>query len=381
MRNFTVSDYLYALQPDLPVELVSPANFVDMVRLTSRLPGALTDFLGLECHLTHDGTPADLSLCASVRNRGREVLAGNHPSDGFPETFAPQSVWRQLYDFAALWCEPSSALYSKVRNVWLEFDLADPPPPIPVPNVLFGSEHIRPNEPHAWLTQTALPCLSGSPVPQALEKNLVRCIQTLPRDARVFQIGMMLARDVHSIRICIRGLRGARIARYLSEVGWHGGCREFEQMLDALACRVDQIDLDLDIGERVGPKIGLECSFQDKPSPDREPRWLDLMDYLVERRLCLPLKRQALLAYPGVAHEWSRRGVYPAALLALSELLYPRFVSLISRGLHHIKITFQDGQPQEAKAYLSARHHWFPAHSAKPRVRERHQAGETTSAI
>lgn len=356
MRD-TVSDYLAALAPDLPKELISGSDLANMQRLTTCLPGALTDFLGFECRLQVCGAPADLSLCASVRNRGREIL-GHHPNDDFAG-LESQPVWRRLFDFAALWCTSSSVLCSNVRNVWLEFDLVDPPPTIPIPNILFGSEHIRADEPREWLTQTALPLLAGSSIPRTLNENLETCIQALPPGTRVFQIGMMFAREVALIRICIRGLRGDQIPNYLDQVGWPGASEELEQTLDTLAPLVDRIDLDLDVGEQVSPKIGLECSFQDKPLPAQEPRWFAFLDYLVDRGLCLESKREALLAYPGVADEWSRRKVYPAGLLTLSALLNPRLISAFSRELHHIKITFRDGHPLEAKAYLSARHHWI----------------------
>ena len=122
---------------------------------------------------------------------------------------------------------------------------------------------------------------------------------------------------------------------------------------------VDRVCLGLDVGDIVAPKVGLECYYVPKRAPSQEPRWYAFLDYLVEAGLCTDVKRAALLRYPGYAHEDSHREQWPEPLLTISRLQSSQYLSTIARGLHHIKIVFEDARPVQAKAYLSIDHLWL----------------------
>jgi hypothetical protein len=93
------------------------------------------------------------------------------------------------------------------------------------------------------------------------------------------------------------------------------------------------------------------------------PRWRIFLEELVARGLCLPAKRDALLAYPGQSSEETDPEWWPADLIRVSRFLGQRTTSALWRALHHVKIAYQPGRADaspalEAKAYLAVMQRW-----------------------
>ena len=145
------------------------------------------------------------------------------------------------------------------------------------------------------------------------------------------------------------------------EVELYDGGTAFHALIGELAPFVDRVNIDLDIPGSLSPKLGMECSLFPKHSPDSPRRWRALLDYAVRRGLCMPSKADALLRFPGEATESSDAARWPESLRQLSRLMGARYLSVLTRGLHHLKIVYRAGAPLRAKAYLSVRHSWVPA--------------------
>jgi len=141
--------------------------------------------------------------------------------------------------------------------------------------------------------------------------------------------------------------------------GWRGRAAELDALIHELMTLVDAVCLGIDVGEDIGPNVGIECYYIPKRPPSLEPRWYVLLDFLVEKGLCTPQKRAALLQYPGYAHEDSDRDQWPEFLLSMSRLQSSQYLSTIDRGLHHIKVLFDGERAVQAKAYLSVEHLWL----------------------
>jgi hypothetical protein len=92
-------------------------------------------------------------------------------------------------------------------------------------------------------------------------------------------------------------------------VGWPGDEADLRGVLEPMARLVDHVYLDIDVGETVHHKIGLECHFDGNKQPRTEPRWGIFLDSLARDGLCTADKRGALLAYPGYVDETRRK--YP----------------------------------------------------------------------
>jgi len=375
-------EYLPPVAAGVSPDLISPSAFSDMSSVARELPSTLAyNTFGFESRLGEELPRADF-LVLATRSCGRDSLAGLHPTSTLPARLMADPVWRRVRDFAAHWAEPSSPLYHAVDNVWLEFDIDGPVSDVPVPSVFFGLltnvQRDATNDPdvdgHPATTETALRLLSGGEPPLRMLETLSYCFRALSPDEQVFQVGLMLSRGAGTVRLCIRLHSVERIVEYLAGVGWPGDEAGLRGLLDPLAHSVDRVLLDIDVGETVGAKVGLECYFDGNRQPGREPRWGAFLDSLVLQDLCTADKREALLAYPGYFDQNAPSVPWPAALRRTSHLLGGRSLSTFVRSLHHVKIVYRPGRPLEAKAYLAGNHHWHTPTSRSTSVRQQERS-------
>ncbi len=358
----SLTEYLRLVRSEVSPQLISPENWSNINAITQFLPSAITSFFGFECRLGVKEAQGDFLICADAAEAGRKVLADDNYSINLPRLLRDHPVWRHIRNFSTQWDTDTSPLYEKVRNVWLEFDVNGPPATIPIPSCFFGPEAIYSNpplrgdlsHPHQWVIKTALKLLLDRDLPSLVERQLLNCFDLLPTEAYVFQIGVMLARKSDLVRICIRNISPEQILDYLTQINWPGSVSDLKAILTKLSSLVERIDLDLDVGEFIFPKIGLECYLSKQPK--YEPRWQLFLAYLVETGLCIPQKRDALLVYPGCIRERSNGELWPSGLLKLSKFLGPHYERVFFKGLHHIKVVYQPQIPLEAKAYLSVSH-------------------------
>jgi hypothetical protein len=136
-------------------------------------------------------------------------------------------------------------------------------------------------------------------------------------------------------------------------------------VIASLSPFVRRVLLHIDVKATVQRPVGLECY----PPPVRaeqsrgELQWEPLVEHLVARRLCLPAKGEALLAYPGLASEQTDPDHWPMSLARVSALFDRRAAGLFVRKLDHVKIVHRPDRPLEAKAYLDATQRWAYGHA------------------
>lgn len=327
----TAGDVLEAVTPYIAADLISPDHLVYLKTIADQLSGQLTNYFGFECRLGEEAPLADILFCVRQLMYQPTVLAGQMP--GIPAQWTEnEPVWQQLREFGKNWSSPASLLFRKVQDIWLEFDVAGSPEPVPIPSLFFGSKIIHsgfPTKYHSWISRDAVQHLTGRPLSDTLNQTLLRCIDTLPRDALLFQMGAMLSREPAFVRICISRLGLNDVLPYLEAIGWDGDKAPLTNLLNELTPYLDTITVDLDLLENgIGPKIGLECAPKNEKVIDS---WFTFLDYLVAQELCLPNKRDGLIAFAAPSKQADN----------------------IVRGLHHIKLVTQAGKPTKAKAYLS----------------------------
>ena len=355
-----LDEVLRPVWPYLGDSLISPDCISEIAAVARHLPAGMSEIAGFECRLGAAAARADFLVCTRAVDGERESLAGAGPADPRPNG-SPDDPWSRVRRFAAEWASPGSPLHERVWSVWLEFDVAERSAPLPVPNVFVGPA--RPlagstagDAGHAWVWATALPALRGADLPPAIRRGLADCLAALPVGAGVFHVGLMLARPLDAVRVCVVGLDPAAMPEYLGRVGWGGPRGELEGVLERFGRLADRIGLDIDVGETVGPRVGLECYLIGPTAP--LPRWRPLLDELVRAELCRPEKRAALLRYPGYLDDRRSRDVWPEHLLRVASFLESRVQSVVRRSLHHVKLSCEAGRPLEAKAYLAAGHIW-----------------------
>lgn len=368
--------WLEAVERRVPAALVSQEQWRRLKAIGRHLPARLTSFFGFESRLGTDDAAVDLLLHLAADEGGAEVLAGRREEARLPEALLADDAWRLIAAFAERWAEPSSPLHDRIDHVWLEFDAAVGSGGglvrlVPTPSLFFGTKDeadgsargLRAGD-ASWVVGDALAAASGGPLPEALAGRIDECLAALPASAHVFQVGLMLSRPGGLVRVCVRGIRPGEIAPYLGRLGWAGRLEALGREAAALAEAVDRIDLDLDVllarGEAaIGPRIGLECEIA-KPVFGDE-RWMAFLGRLVESGLCVRAKREGLFKYPGSRHERESGERFPPHLVAASALLGHSKIGTIVRGVHHVKVVWEEDRLAEAKAYLAVFHAWAEA--------------------
>jgi hypothetical protein len=323
----------------LPPLLMSPVSFSRIKRATQLLPRSAADFLGFECRLVEADGPTDCAL--NLTADGARYLAGRHDLT-LPDELRTES-WQRVQRFYQEWGDTRDPAYVDAGATWLEFDTASDELR---PNLLFGywpsKKDIR--RPVSWLVESIIPMLLGTPISQAFHANLVRCFEACPPGTDDFQIGLMIARRIQAVRLCVFDIRPDAAPAYLERVGWKGPMDEVRRTLEALAPHADFMGLHLDVGEQLYPQIGIEPGFVAAPwarQPHLEPRWHRQFEQLVSLGLCAPSKRDALLGWVG--HQRYPADSRDAGLVLL-------------RGLSHLKVVLRAGTAPLAKAYFGIAH-------------------------
>jgi len=330
VKGLTSADVLDRIADVLPAALVGPAELALIRRVADRLPMSAT--LGFESALASPAAAVDLGVAFQAGEESR-VLAGLHPDQDLSGDLSPHPAWQHTrVCAAALQNVPS------VDQLWLEFDLPDAAQGVPVPSLFLG---VAPTVDVGWVTDTAIPLLAGCETPVPLRGRLDSCLRHLPTHACAFQVGAMHARHDPRVRLCLGMPSWTATTSYLTNVGWPGPIDAVAEVATTLAPLVPRVALDLEIGADIGPRIGVECYPSLSRRPEIDPAWPRLLEWLVAAGLCLPEKRDGLLAWPGYRVE---------------TIWWPR---VFARRLHHVKLVFDQNGLTGAKAYFGVVQTWL----------------------
>jgi hypothetical protein len=366
----TLSDYLKLAGTYLRETLIAPDALAHTRQIGRLLPPVSAS--GYECRLGEKEARADLGMRFWPPERGPEFLAGQRMS-GFslPAFLLAASPWQRIQRFGARWAEPGSLFHQQIKDIFLEFDVEGAPPDIPIPAFFFDFHKHATNR--LETLQEALAILWGESLSPPVRRQLMRCLDLLPDGAVLYSVGAMFSRAFQGVRLYFHYIRSEDIPGYLGRAGWSGPLSEIE---DLLAWMPSGLTLCLDVGERVLPRVGVQYHI-DENMKISTPRWIDFLDLLVARGLCLPAKRDGLVAWLGHMHERSHPQVWPESLSRLSERLGPNTLSVFLRTISHIKVSYQPGLPLEAKAYIGLVQTWLSydhergRHTLEERPRER----------
>jgi hypothetical protein len=276
-----------------------------------------------------------------------------------------EPVWERVQGFCARWADAGDPLHAGVSDMWLEFDMDGldmdiSPPPIPIPGIFFGTAPDVADQ--AGVIAMAVSALRGRPDNTPLPPGVSRCLEALPRGATIQQIGMMFSRQTDDLRLCAVGLASADVPGFLARAGWEGPMDELRALIARMTRSVENLVIDLDVGDTVRPKLGLEGYIDRDPT---KARWEELFRDLTERGECTPEKQSGVLAWLGYSTQRSLPERWPINLLS-AKAPAPDYVSGFVRHLNHVKMAYQPGRPLEAKAYLSLMHRWIRVTKSEP---------------
>jgi hypothetical protein len=349
----TLADYV-SVAVTADAECLISSQALSRIRcIASHFPGSISDFFGFESVLGNDEASADFLLCCQDCQAALETFCVR--ASDFGATVHAHPVWQRISTFSRLWSDPASPLHEWVQNLWMEFDICGSSAVLPVPSLFIGSYQLRPFSlavdlcrmpSHcAWLTELAMPVLMDHAHDPVVADQVARCINLLPDRAVVFQVGFMLPRPWRTVRLCVRGILPHDIVDYLRVLDWDGSLEKLEELLDSFSKKVNRVDLDIDVADRVLPVIGLECYL----GSDQLQSYLDS---LISAKLCTTTKARAVARWDRtfLQHSWddTAPSLTPGRITA--ELVVPQ--SALVRSLHHVKLVYFSGKVIEAKAYL-----------------------------
>ena len=360
IRSILASTYLCHASSYVS-KLISPENFNDIVSIARLFPGNLTSFLGFECRLGDNKSRTDWAFAISGEGNDRHVLKNILKNNHLPQKYLSNPEWQHISEFANCWTDESSPLAEKIQCFWLEFDMPEESPDIPVPSIFFGPTRLpkgtNPNEieHYEWLIESALPILKGRELSAKMKHQINTCINHIPRNASLFQIGTMLSRESKSVRFHINKLELIQIIPYLESIGWHDENEELSTLIGELADKVDRFVISYDITEDgIGPRIGIELSFI-QPLSEQYNSWNILFSYFVKKGWCLPERQKALLNYPGTDNEEYFNGSIMKPVVTAASDMDTLKTSKIVRYINHVKLVFEQGKDVEAKVYPAVR--------------------------
>ncbi len=338
--DVSLEEYLKIVAPHLPSDLISPGSMEQIQLLSSILPPF--SLAGLECRLGAGQSRVDFQVSIPPVTLN------------LPQELRPDPVWQFLQDFCLEWVSPTSWLHQGIERIGLEFDLDEESAPIPVPCLFWK---FNPGMGSVQNLLSIIRMLPTEPISSSsLESSLRLCAAAAPESARFSHLGVMLSRPTQAVRVNIRGIPGGELEDYLRQIGCGDGTETFSNLLDSISDFVDYIILALDVGEKVYPRIGLECFLNKQPS--EEGRWQLFLDYLEEKELCTPGKKDALLSWEGYSLPSSEHQLWLKNISWGDRFLGARAVSCFWRYISHIKFVYQPSL-LEAKAYLGFSHGWY----------------------
>ena len=338
--------------------MLSTNNFIEIKNLAEVFSGGIASFFGFESKLTSVNARSDYLFAVSSKKGEREALANLIKNNHLPESFRNQIEWKQIGNFTEYWVNPKSILYDKVLGLWFEFDTSCSLKNASIPGIFIHTIPIKNNSKlsdYNWITQTAIPMLIGRELSVRVEQKIKECIKKIPSNTSLYQVGTMLSRATEKIRLVFKGIKLNQIIPYLNSIGWSNDNKELLIFLNEIKNYVNRIVLHISIGEQVDPKIGIECSFYTGYSY-KEEEWSSFLDYLIDKGICLPEKKSALLNYPGVEQEDTNLDFNLQSYMPSVMIPDNNYTSALVRFISHVKIVYKPNHPLDAKAYYGIRH-------------------------
>jgi hypothetical protein len=308
-----------ALVPSMP-----PAGVI-----ASRWPFEVASVAGAECRLAHGRGEVDWAFCVAG-DRARERL-----SDALaacPEPCDSAGADAGVRRFLTAWSRRGTSLHAGVPSVWLEFDHDPLARGDAIPFVTFKIDEQLAGGRDAGALRSvlaqALDLLGGDATRRA--SAIVELSSCLPDGARLLHIATLPHRRSTATRV-ILSVPTAEIGAAASRLGWDGDPAGLEAGIRGLWGDTGMLSIGVDVAERVGPRLAVECYLPTSPLED--PRWMVLLDGLVAMDACTSDKRDALCAWPSRDDETSEARRIARQLL--------------------VKLVFDPDGLREAKAYLA----------------------------
>ncbi|MGB8698554.1 MAG: hypothetical protein WCD18_03980, partial [Thermosynechococcaceae cyanobacterium] len=267
----SMKDMLEIALPYLSSDLVESEALFALKKTTQLLPN-FSKAIGFECRLSENKQVDLFSLYRPVCNTLNFLSI--HP------------IWKNLNYFCQEWYQTNSLINLAVNNIWLEFDLENTDiSSFPLPSVFISFKRKFEGDIYNlllyicrrldyWISEEFKDFLN----------QLVRC---LSKSTKIHHVGLMFSRSTGTIKLVLHESNNQKELEYLDYIGWYNSKSYFQDLVQELLQFVDYVRiLSLDLDKNVCSAIGVECYLDEKMN--KGLRWQQLLDHLVERKLCTP---------------------------------------------------------------------------------------------
>lgn len=327
----TLKDTLQFCESDFPPALVAPSSLTAIKGICQHFSASITNNFGFENAVSAPSTAVDFALSVENPSAGWSLLSG--ASDLMDQRLFTHPAWQTIRTFCQRVSDPDHFLHRRVVALWLEFDTSHTPSDneVTIPSLFIALPHeISPRDLQVQMVESILQALM--PMPNAVYQQMRRCIDHLPSQAYVVQVGLMMSRHLPAIRLVLAFRAVSELINYVETLELSALTQEYRPVIAALVALADVTVLQLDIGAAIFPRIGIEFNF--RYGKEHQNRLRPLLDHLLERGLCTPAKHEALTNY---------------ALTRRGDGWIPRIYVF---GISHLKINLAPHQSPLAKAYF-----------------------------
>lgn len=270
--------------------LIDRDSFTNITRFAERFTKNLSPFFGYEVQLGSESSTADLLLCISNPDFFSDYV--NSEIKNISENKFDDDTLIGLESFSRFWSEKNHLQVQPVNNIWFEFDYNEIGKNSPKACFFFGPKLSINKLEMLLLTKEIFQRIFQKNIEPFTLKALLGIYHILGEDQFISQIGMMNSRGDKNLRLFIQGKDKFWIPKLLSEMDYpFAGKSDFKMQLDECNKLASTVDLDIDIYETIGNKIGLECYFK---STDKA---LLFLEQLTQKGLVLQHKAYALKEY------------------------------------------------------------------------------------
>lgn len=365
--HFSLDNFFQLLLPHLPFPLFSSEIIQASQKLAKLLPPIYC--CGFECRLDSSQQIDFHQFIASIDNEPEKVIHHIGSSESLQH-----DAWARVKDFCILWMDRSSSLNNDITGIWLEFDQSHLFTYETVPNIFIRfkpQDSIQQNgSKTVSIIEKSLSLLAQVKLSGHMRTNLCLCLETGIDSAYISHFGSMLSRDLKTIRINIAGIQKTNILAYLDQLGLKEQSKKLGDIIEGTFPFFDRVVVCLDIGNRIGANVGLECFIDDQSNKNRS--WSAVFDHFVEKDLCKTDKRDQILSWPGFMRPGSNSAKYWPDNLIIESMMRPEnHFSCIYRRISHIKINYYPNKAIGLKAYFGAVHLWVTSpENSQPNVKK-----------
>ncbi|MER2492655.1 hypothetical protein [Catenovulum sediminis] len=333
----------------LNANLVNKDAKVVLDALCQNIPWSLSNFWGLEIRLDDNNACSDILFEIKKDASVLPLLVESSNKSLIGNLIEHSNIWRGISQLAKSCMAEGHCFNRYIRNIWLEFDCAGVLAPqdksfsniLHNPCVFIGPIENKLNVEQEMQLIAEFHKVFDVPFLAQKQACLEKMIRCLPSQAKIFQVGLMLARPTRDLRFCISHLSKNDIFDWLTSVKWTGDYLKLKSLLSKLPSKLRMLSLGVNITETgISPRIGLECYMDwDKPM---EQDWSMLFELIEDQHVCKEAKREGCLDFVGFSPYLNNK------------LKGRKFYHGLFTSIHHIKLSINENALIDgAKGYLA----------------------------